>query len=251
MQWRLFFCRDPSAFLCFALRFSTREWMACKFGRLPNALFSVVTTRGDRLHKNADEKRITNLRQISTYLYYLWPSDLHDYFLLWQDKIFFGLGQVKRSFQNEIFFGSCFGLAEAKNNCAGQVTIDVWKRRQRHSSQLRYDLHNYFSLWQNKIFFGLDRSKDHSKTKYFLGFVLILPKQKIIVQIRLRSVFFPTESSRQVRRKRLDWVEEWERTVSTEGKGSFYSIASFIDEQHARAHFTVCARCIQRRVPLG
>ena len=33
-------------------------------------------------------------------------------------------------------------------------------------------------------FSGSDRSKDHSKTKYFVGFVLILPKQKIIVQVR-------------------------------------------------------------------
>ena len=36
-----------------------------------------------------------------------------------------------------------------------------------------------------RIFFGFDRSKDHSKTNYFLGFVLVLPKQKTIVQVRI------------------------------------------------------------------
>ena len=50
------------------------------------------------------------------------------------------------------------------------------------------DLHNYFLLWQNKIFLSFDRSKDHSKTKYFLGFVLVLPKQKIIVQVSFSSI---------------------------------------------------------------
>ena len=41
-----------------------------------------------------------------------------------------------------------------------------------------------FVALENKIFFGFDRSKDHSKTKYFLGFVLVLPKQQMIVRVR-------------------------------------------------------------------
>ena len=55
---------------------------------------------------------------------YQYQPDLHNYFLLWQNKIFFGFGQVKRSFQNKIFFGFCFGFAKAKNNCAGQLVRD-------------------------------------------------------------------------------------------------------------------------------
>ena len=50
-------------------------------------------------------------------------SDLHNYFLLWQNEIFFGFGQVKRPFQNKIFFGFCFGFAKAKDNCTGQPKI--------------------------------------------------------------------------------------------------------------------------------
>ena len=44
--------------------------------------------------------------------------------------------------------------------------------------RLRSGLHNYFLLWQDKIFFGFDRSKDHSKTKYFFGFCFGFVKAK-------------------------------------------------------------------------
>ena len=42
----------------------------------------------------------------------------------------------------------------------------------------------FFCFGKRKYFFRFDRSKDHSKTKYFLRFVLVLPKQKIILQVR-------------------------------------------------------------------
>ena len=47
-----------------------------------------------------------------------------------------------------------------------------------------------FCFGKTKYFLGSDRSKDHSKRKYFLGLVLVLPKQKIIVQIRLSLLMF-------------------------------------------------------------
>ena len=48
-------------------------------------------------------------------------ADLHNDFLLWQNEIFFGSGQVKRSFQKKGFFAFCFRFAKVKNNCAGQL----------------------------------------------------------------------------------------------------------------------------------
>ena len=52
----------------------------------------------------------------------------------------------------------------------------------------KLDLQSYLLLWQKKICFGFDRSKDNSKRKYFLDFVLVLPKQTIIVQVRVQAI---------------------------------------------------------------
>ena len=40
-----------------------------------------------------------------------------------------------------------------------------------------------FCFGKTKYVFGFDRSRDHSKTTYFFGCVLVLPKQRIIVQV--------------------------------------------------------------------
>ena len=50
------------------------------------------------------------------------------------------------------------------------------------------DLHNDLLLWQKKICLGFDWSKDHSKTKYLLRYVFVLPKQQIVLQVRLWQV---------------------------------------------------------------
>ena len=65
-------------------------------------------------------------------------------------------------------------------------------------------------LWQKKVFFGFDRSKDHSKREYFLGFVLVLSKQQIIVQVRLHSsLSLQRESYATIVDLHLRWTTMW------------------------------------------
>ena len=52
-----------------------------------------------------------------------WPARL--FFALARQNIFW-FWQVKRSFQNNIFFEFCFGFAKAKNNCTGQLKSILW-----------------------------------------------------------------------------------------------------------------------------
>ena len=80
-------------------------------------------------------------------------------------------------------------------------SVGVQGEQKRTSAKLTCTI--IFCFGKRTYFFGFDRSKDHSKTKDFLGFVLVLPKQQIIVRVRckvLKEIDIMT-SPQKLRRK--------------------------------------------------
>ena len=112
---------------------------------------------------------------------------------------------VRKCIVASLLDGLCRSVAKIRNHFCTAFSPE--------SYLLLSDLHNYFLPWQSKIFLGFDRSKDHSKAKYFLGFVLVLPKQQIIVQVRLllrRSVLVKNQEGDRLgdnkKEQRFNWT---------------------------------------------